>query len=302
MKPKRSKTKPTAGVRKARQIAATGNPEHPPPGLTREQVKGLTEPEKNVLRAEALALLTKGQAATGTAALALSEPDAARLRELMRCGMLPSDPPPHKLITPQRGRELRALLRKRQAADREGKACPVWLDATEEAYWDALQIEAERKASAMMIARKSEQRKIAEAEKRTAEKALRIMQKNETTGAATLAARVEFLLRLTEIDGKATANDKLLKAYAGQRKAMPEGTTKIDVCRDLARTEYQAARRNPKACPWLCSDKANAVHKAVVGEGNPFTEADIEQHAKTLKRRLDRAIETHSPKAKRAKP
>ncbi len=88
-----------------------------PQWLTREQVKHLGEPEKNHLRAEAFALVAKGQAATGTAALALSEADAACLCDLMRCGMLPSDPPPPQPITPERNAELPDMARQRNEAD-----------------------------------------------------------------------------------------------------------------------------------------------------------------------------------------
>lgn len=108
MTTKRAKTKTTAGDRKACKKPAAGKPEHPPPGLTREHVKTLPEREKNALRAEALDLVTKGQAATGTEALRLSAPDRERLAELIRCGMLPGgDPPPPERITPDRAAELR---------------------------------------------------------------------------------------------------------------------------------------------------------------------------------------------------
>lgn len=105
----------------------------PAPGLTRAHVKTLTEPEKNRLRAEALALVVKGQTATGTAALALSERDAARLRELLRCGMLPSDPPPPRPITRERDAELRELARRRYEARRTvGRFVPAWLNSEAE--------------------------------------------------------------------------------------------------------------------------------------------------------------------------
>lgn len=128
----KTETKPTAGARKARKAPATGKPEHAPPGLTREHVKTLPEREKNRLRAEALALVTKGQAATGNETLALSEADEERLEDLIRYGMLPCDPPPPRPITPGRNRELRDLARQRLEADAAGGFMPLLLhDAAE---------------------------------------------------------------------------------------------------------------------------------------------------------------------------
>ena len=143
MKTKRAKkteTKTTASARKARKKPATGKPEHPPPGLTREHVKTLPEREKNALRAEALDLLTKGQAATGTEALRLSAPDRERLAELIRCGMLPGDPPPAG-VARERLPVLRDMARQRFDAMRNRRELPLqWYANEAEANWSRAEL------------------------------------------------------------------------------------------------------------------------------------------------------------------
>lgn len=101
-----------------------------------------------------------------------------------------------------------------------------------------------------------------------------------------------FLWRLSGVEGAPTAADKLIKAYARQRSSMQKNTEKIDVCRKLAHMEYETARKNPNDCPWLERDKANAVNKAAVSGREAFTKADVERHAQTLKKRLNRTTKT----------
>jgi hypothetical protein len=117
--------------------------------------------------------------------------------------------------------------------------------------------------------------------------------KKESNAAESKALAV--LLRLSGIEGTPTDEDKLIKAFAKQSKGMEPGTSKADICRALARMELETARNNPDGCPWLNKKKAHTI-----ANGQNFTKADIERHAGTLKRRLNRAAATPAPKTKRA--
>jgi len=130
---KTTRRKKTADTRKTRQTAAVRS-EHPPDRLTPEHVNTLSEQEKNVLRAEAARLLVKYEeyATAGgwlrilaqiapdylrlpeaeqklkrKEALAKDAAEWGRLRDLIRCGMLPGETPPVESITRERKAELR---------------------------------------------------------------------------------------------------------------------------------------------------------------------------------------------------
>jgi len=84
--------------------------------LERSTVQALSEHEKDKLRAEALALCIKGREQSGDDTFLLSRADSDRMKALVRCGMLPGDPPPPQLITRGRVSELREIARKRNEA------------------------------------------------------------------------------------------------------------------------------------------------------------------------------------------
>ena len=88
--------------------------------LNRKKVQKLTERKKNVLRAEALRLLAQGQDASGGDAVSLPRNERARLRDLVRCGMLPSDPAPAPPITKKRDAQLRDMAQARLSTSKEG--------------------------------------------------------------------------------------------------------------------------------------------------------------------------------------
>jgi hypothetical protein len=107
MTTKRAKTEKTkTGAR-----TPEAHPAEPAPDrLSREHVQALSERDQNALRAEAFGLLVKASDDT------LTEPEDDRLDQLIRCGMLPSDPPPPQPITKERNGELKEIARQRNAA------------------------------------------------------------------------------------------------------------------------------------------------------------------------------------------
>ncbi len=90
--------------------------------LDRKKVQALPEHDKNRFRAEALNLLVKAESGAAT------DTERARLRDLVRCGMLPSDPPPQG-VRPERRPALREHARQRfEAFKKRAQFKPVFLD------------------------------------------------------------------------------------------------------------------------------------------------------------------------------
>jgi hypothetical protein len=320
-----------------------------PRRLDREHVKHLSETAKNKLRAEAFALVAKGQAASGGETLVLSEADAERLADLMRCGMLPSDPPPHKPITPERDKELRELARKRNEANRPnpeahalavkiaaaggrdkarkedverfdflmehgggGHAFPLLLNSLQEAervraHQAELMNEDFAEANERLAREKAEaeaksgdvkalvREAVKEALDATAAPAK--VETGTTKTIAKLTARLDTVLKVSGMDGKATRGQTIVEEV---RKRLRDGKEPIDVCREIAREDYANACKTG-AGRWLRKAKALAVNRAYV-RGEEPSKADIEKLAQTLKRERNRALAITAPKAERARP
>jgi hypothetical protein len=127
--------------------------------LGRAAARALPDAEQDRLRSEAFALRAKGKEAARKAGIAdpnsllLTGPDSDRLADLLRCGMLPADPPPPRPITRDREPYLTELARQRNAAGGDGQFVPAFLKSEAEAERvRGLQAELTAKALGRIIA------------------------------------------------------------------------------------------------------------------------------------------------------
>jgi len=103
-----------------------------------------------------------------------------------------------------------------------------------------------------------------------------------------LAKNSEALLGMSGMRGKLTAGNKLIKTVAQQHEAMPPGTPRIEILREIAKAEMRNVAMDPHKRTWLSAKKASGIHRAMLAGRSP-DRADIDQHARSLERCYHRA-------------
>lgn len=117
---------------------------------------------------------------------------------------------------------------------------------------------------------------------------------NQTAETQSSSPEFAMLGRLSGVKGTPTADDKLIKAYIAQRDGVPDGTPKIEVLRAISRNELTTVACDPNKRVWLSRKAALTVNKAKVGGHDPDKNM-INKHARTLERRLNRALADMRP-------